>query len=31
MVEGQRRYWLHVAIDRWTGEVIESQWEAVDE
>jgi hypothetical protein len=26
-----KRYWLHVAIDRFTGEVIDQQLEAVDE
>ncbi len=30
-VEGARRYWLHVAIDRITGEVIESKLEVVYE
>ena len=31
MVEGEKRYWLHVAIDRFTGEVIDQQLEAVFE
>lgn len=31
VVEGERRYWLHVAIDRFTGEVIDQQIEAVYE
>jgi hypothetical protein len=31
VVEGERRYWLHVAIDRFTGEVIDQQVEAVYE
>lgn len=31
VVEGERRYWLHVAIDRFTGEVIDQQLEAVYE
>jgi hypothetical protein len=31
IVEGERRYWLHVAIDRFTGEVIDQQLEAVYE
>ena len=31
IVEGEKRYWLHVAIDRFTGEVIEQQLEAVAE
>jgi len=31
MVEGERRYWLHVAIDRFTGEIIDQKLEAVYE
>jgi hypothetical protein len=31
VVEGEKRYWLHVAIDRFTGEVIDRQLEAVTE
>jgi hypothetical protein len=31
VVEGEKRYWLHVAIDRFTGEVIDQQFEAVYE
>lgn len=31
LVEGERRYWLHVAIDRATGQVIDSQFELVQE
>lgn len=31
IVEGERRYWLHVAIDRFTGEVIDQQLEKVNE
>ncbi|MDQ6625624.1 MAG: hypothetical protein M3Y69_05715, partial [Verrucomicrobiota bacterium] len=31
VVEGEKRYWLHVAIDRFTGEVIDQQLEAVYE
>ncbi len=31
VVEGEKRYWLHVAIDRFTGEVIDQQLEAVFE
>jgi len=31
VVDGERRYWLHVAIDRFTGEVIDQQLEAVYE
>jgi hypothetical protein len=30
-VEGEKRYWLHVAIDRYTGEVIDQQLEEVNE
>lgn len=30
-VEGERRYWLHIAIDRFTGELIDQQLEAVEE
>ena len=31
MVEGERRYWVHVAIDRFTGQVIDKQIEVVNE
>jgi hypothetical protein len=31
MVEGEQRYWVHVAIDRFTGEVIDKQIEVVNE
>jgi hypothetical protein len=31
VVEGEKRYWLHVAIDRFTGEVIDRQLEEVFE
>ena len=31
VVEGEQRYWIHVAIDRFTGEVIAKQIEAVNE
>jgi hypothetical protein len=31
IVEAEKRYWLHVAIDRFTGEVIDQQLEAVYE
>ena len=30
-VQGERRYWLHVAIDRFTGEVVDQQLEPVYE
>lgn len=29
VVEGEKRYWLHIAIDRFTGEIIDQQLEAV--
>lgn len=31
IVEGERRYWLHLAIDRYTGEVVEQHLEPVYE
>ena len=31
VVDGEKRYWLHVAIDRFTGQVIDQQLEAVSE
>jgi hypothetical protein len=31
VVTGERRYWLHVAIDRYTGQVIDQQLEKVGE
>jgi len=31
VVEGEKRYWLHVAIDRFTGEILDQQLEAVYE
>lgn len=31
IVEGERRYWLHVAIDRFTGEILDQRLEAVYE
>jgi len=30
-VQGERRYWLHIAIDRYTSEIVGSQLEAVFE
>jgi hypothetical protein len=30
-VEGERRYWVHVAIDRLTGKVLDEQVEEVKE
>lgn len=29
VVEGEKRYWLHLALDRFTGEIIDEQLEAV--
>jgi hypothetical protein len=31
IVEGEQRYWVHVAIDRFTGQVIDKQIETVNE
>ncbi len=31
VVEGEQRYWVHVAIDRFTGQVIDRQIEVVKE
>ena len=31
VVEGEKRYWLHVAIDRFTGQVIGTELEEVIE
>ena len=31
VVEGEKHYWLHVAIDRYTGKVIDSQLEVVSQ
>ncbi len=31
VVEGEKRYWLAIAIDRYTGRVVDQQWEAVYE
>ena len=31
VVEGECRYWLHVAIDRYTGQIVDEQWEPVYE
>jgi hypothetical protein len=31
VVEGEQRYWLHVAIDQFTGQVIDKQIEVVNE
>jgi hypothetical protein len=29
-LEGEQRYWVHVAIDRFTGQVIDKQMEVVN-
>jgi hypothetical protein len=31
VVEGERHYWLHIAIDRYTGQVIDRQLETVNQ
>ncbi|MDR0533745.1 MAG: hypothetical protein LBH01_07305 [Verrucomicrobiales bacterium] len=31
IVEGEKHYWLHVAIDRFTGEIVDQQLEPVSE
>ena len=31
VVEGEQHYWVHVAIDRFTGEVLDKQIEVVNE
>jgi hypothetical protein len=31
IVEGEQHYWVHVAIDRFTGQIIDRQFEAVKE
>jgi hypothetical protein len=31
IVEGEQRYWVHVAIDRFTGEVMDKQIEVVND
>jgi hypothetical protein len=31
IVEGEQRYWVHVAIDRFTGQVLDRQIEPVNE
>ena len=30
-VEGEQRYWVHVAIDRYTGKILDRQIEEVKE
>ena len=31
IVEGEQRYWVHVAIDRFTGQVVDKQIEVINE
>jgi hypothetical protein len=31
IVEGEKRYWLHIALDRYTGDVLGQQLEEVTE
>ncbi len=31
IVDGERRYWMHIAIDRYTGQVVDRQLEIVNE
>lgn len=31
VVQGEKHYWLHVAIDRFTGKIIDQQFEPVDD
>ena len=31
VVEGEKHYWLHVAIDRYSGKIIDSQLEVISE
>jgi hypothetical protein len=31
LVEGEQHYWVHVAIDRFTGQVLDKQIEVVNE
>jgi hypothetical protein len=31
IVQGEKHYWLHVALDRYTGEIVDSQMEPVNE
>jgi hypothetical protein len=31
VVEGEKRYWLHVSIDRFSGAIVDQQLEAVEE
>jgi hypothetical protein len=30
-VEGEQHYWVHIAIDRFTGQVLDKQIEVVNE
>jgi len=31
IVQGQKRYWMHVSLDRLTGEIVASQMEPYEE
>lgn len=31
LVESERRYWIHIAIDRYTGRVVDQQIEPIFE
>ena len=31
IVDGEKHYWLSVAIDRYTGQIVDSQWESINE
>ncbi|MCE0499385.1 MAG: hypothetical protein LV481_15700, partial [Methylacidiphilales bacterium] len=31
VVDGERHYWLHIAIDRYTGQIVDQQLEMVDQ
>ena len=31
IVQGERRYWLHISVDRYTGKIVDQQLEPVYE
>ena len=31
IVDGEKRYWLHIAIDRYTGQIVDQQLESVSQ
>jgi len=31
IVEGEKRYWVYIAIDRYTAAIIDQQWESINE